>query len=104
MSLERSGRQEKKLRAFLDAQLRLKHRFERIDYLEDVTQPMVEKLKSGKVVLLLEEGDAFDMQVRLAVENNENQTGSNTTSPDTTGSLDESGDSLRAPGDRGDHT
>jgi predicted membrane-bound spermidine synthase len=89
--LERSGRQEKKLRAYLRAQIQLKQNFERIDYYEDTVQPMLEKLKSGRVVLMLNEGDAFDMQVKLATdvtESNENNTCSSAPETDATRTTD----------------
>ena len=63
MSLSRDSRQERKLKAFRLAQFRLKQRFEMIDWLEDVLQPEVEALKSGKSVLGLPEGAAFDLTV-----------------------------------------
>lgn len=43
------------------AQHRLKQRFETIDFIEDVLLPEVEALKSGKAVLGLEAGSAFDL-------------------------------------------
>jgi len=106
MSLERSGRQEKKLRAYLRAQIQLKQNFERIDYYEDTVQPLIEKLKSGKVVLMLDEGDAFDMQVKLVsnvTEPNENQTRTGAPEANATGSADEPGDRDCASGDLRDH-
>ena len=45
------------------AQWRLKQRLDTIDWLEDVLQPEVEALKSGKAVLGLAEGSAFDIEI-----------------------------------------
>jgi len=63
MSLSRDSRQERKLKAIRRAQIRLKQRFELIDWEEDVLLPEIEALKSGKAVLGLTEGAAFDIQV-----------------------------------------
>lgn len=63
MSLSRDSRQEKKLKAFRRAQFRLKQRLESIDWEEDFLQPEIEALKSGKPVLGLPEGAAFDIQI-----------------------------------------
>lgn len=63
MSLSRDSRQERKLKAFRMAQFRLKQRFEMIDWLEDILQPEIEALKSGKSVLGLPEGAAFDLVI-----------------------------------------
>lgn len=63
MSLSRDSRQERKLKAFRLAQFRLRQRFEMIDFLEDILQPEVEALKSGKSVLGLPEGAAFDLVI-----------------------------------------
>lgn len=63
MSLSRDSRTEKKLKAFLRAQFRLKQNFEYIDWTEDTLIPEVEKLKSGKSVLGLEPGAAFDLHI-----------------------------------------
>ena len=63
MSLSRDSRQEKKLKAVRRAQFGLKQRLERIDWEEDFLYPEVERLKSGKSVLGLPEGVAFDIQV-----------------------------------------
>lgn len=63
MSLSRDSRTEKKLKAFLRAQFRLKQNFEYIDWTEDTLIPEVEKLKSGKPVLGLEPGAAFDLHI-----------------------------------------
>lgn len=46
------------------AQFRLKQRLEMIDFLEDVLLPEVEALKSGKSVLGLPEGAAFDIVIQ----------------------------------------
>ncbi len=63
MSLSRDSRQERKLKALLRAQRALKVRMEHIDWQEDVFGPAVEALKSGKSVLGLEAGAAFDIQI-----------------------------------------
>jgi hypothetical protein len=63
MSLSRDSRQERKLKAFRRAQFALKQRFERIDFEEDVLLPEVEALKSGKGVLGLPDGAAFDLVI-----------------------------------------
>lgn len=63
MSLSRDSRIEKKLKAVRMAQFRLKQRLEAIDYIEDVLMPEVEALKSGKSVLGLPDGVAFDIQI-----------------------------------------
>lgn len=68
MSLTRDSRQEKKLKALRRAQFRLQQTFERIDWENDVLYPEVEALKSGKSVLGLPAGAAFDIQIE-----NENQ-------------------------------
>ena len=61
MSLSRDSRAEKKLKAIRLAQWRLRQRLDTIDFLEDVLQPEVEALKSGKSVLGLAEGVAFEI-------------------------------------------
>jgi hypothetical protein len=48
------------------AQFRLKQRLETIDWMEDVLQPEIEALKSGKSVLGLPDGTVFD--IRLETE------------------------------------
>lgn len=63
MSLSRDSRQERKLKAIRMAQWRLKQRLETIDFIEDILQPEVEALKSGKSVLGLSAGTAFDIQI-----------------------------------------
>lgn len=63
MSLSRDSRQEKKLKAIRWAQHRLAQRLQTIDWIEDVLQPEVEALKSGKSVLGLNEGAAFEIEV-----------------------------------------
>ena len=68
MSLSRDSRQERKLKAIRMAQFRLKQRLEAIDFLEDVLMPEIEALKSGKSVLGLPEGVAFD----ITIESDEN--------------------------------
>ncbi len=61
--LSRDSRQEKKLKAVRRAQFRLKQQLEYIDWTEDTLLPEVEALKSGKSVLGLPAGAAFDIQV-----------------------------------------
>lgn len=63
MPLSRDSRTEKKLKALRRAEFRLKQRFEYIDFEEDVLLPEIEALKSGKSVLGLPEGVAFDIQI-----------------------------------------
>lgn len=63
MPLSRDSRSERKLKAFRRAEFRLKQAFDRIDWEEDVLLPEVEALKSGKSVLGLEAGVAFDIQI-----------------------------------------
>lgn len=66
MSLSRDSRQERKLKALRWAQFRLKQRLEQIDWQEDILQPEIEALKSGKSVLGLPEGAAFDICIEDA--------------------------------------
>jgi hypothetical protein len=61
--LSRDSRRERKLKAIRLAQFRLKQRLEAIDWIEDVLQPEIEALKSGKSVLGLEAGSMFDIVV-----------------------------------------
>jgi hypothetical protein len=63
VSLSRDSRQEKKLKAIRLAQHRLGQRLQTIDWYEDVLLPEIEALKSGRPVLGLPEGVAFDIQV-----------------------------------------
>jgi hypothetical protein len=63
VSLSRDSRQEKKLKAFRLSQFALKQKFERIDFIEDVLLPEIEAMKSGKSVLGLTEGQAFDLVI-----------------------------------------
>lgn len=63
MSLSRDSRAERKLKAVRRAQFRLKQSLDRIDFEEDVLLPEIEALKSGKSVLGLPDGAAFDIQV-----------------------------------------
>lgn len=63
MALSRDSRQERKLKAIRMAQFRLRQRLEAIDFWEDVLLPEIEALKSGKSVLGLPEGVAFDIQI-----------------------------------------
>lgn len=71
MSLSRDGRQERKLKALRRAQFRLKQSIERIDWEEDFLLPEIEALKSGKSVLGLEPGAAFDIQVEVETQNHQ---------------------------------
>jgi hypothetical protein len=48
------------------AQFRLKQRLEMIDYREDVLLPELEAFKSGKSVLGLPAGQAFDIRIQDA--------------------------------------
>jgi hypothetical protein len=61
--LSRDSRAERKLKAVRRAQFRLKQSLERIDFEEDILLPEIEALKSGKSVLGLPDGVAFDIQV-----------------------------------------
>jgi hypothetical protein len=63
VSLSRDSRQERKLKAIRRAQFRLKQALERVDWEEDFLLPEVEALKSGKSVLGLPEGAAFDIVI-----------------------------------------
>ena len=63
MSLSRDSRAERKLKAIRRAQFRLKQALERVDFEEDVLMPEIEALKSGKSVLGLPEGVAFDIRI-----------------------------------------
>lgn len=63
MSLSRDSRAERKLKLLLRTQFRFKQGLERIDFEEDVLLPEIEKLKSGKSVLGLDPGVAFDIQI-----------------------------------------
>jgi len=64
MSLSRDSRQERKLKAVRRAQYRLGEAIRRIDWEEDVLLPELEALKSGKSVLGLPDGAAFDIQIQ----------------------------------------
>jgi hypothetical protein len=61
--LSRDSRAERKLKAIRLAQFRLKQRLEMIDWLEDTLLPEIEALKSGRSVLGLPEGVAFDIVI-----------------------------------------
>lgn len=63
MALSRDSRQERKLKAFRRAQFRLKQAIQRIDWEEDVLLPEIEALKSGRPVLGLPAGTAFDITI-----------------------------------------
>lgn len=64
--LSRDSRQERKVKAVLRAQFRLKQTLERIDFEEDVLLPQIEALKSGKSVLGLPDGAAFEIVIEHA--------------------------------------
>jgi hypothetical protein len=61
--LRRDSRQERKLKALRRAQFRLQQNLQRIDWEEDILLPEIEALKSGRSVLGLPEGAAFDIQI-----------------------------------------
>jgi hypothetical protein len=61
--LSRDSRQEQKLKAIRRAQFRLRQRLEAIDWENDILGPEIEALKSGKSVLGLPAGSAFDIQI-----------------------------------------
>jgi hypothetical protein len=63
VSLSRDSRAERKLKAIRRAQFRLGQNLSRIDWEEDVLLPEIEALKSGRSVLGLPEGAAFDIVV-----------------------------------------
>lgn len=63
MSLSRDSRAERKLKAFRRAEFRLKQNFDRIDWEEDILLPEIEAFKSGKPVLGLNAGAAFEIRV-----------------------------------------
>ena len=64
--LSRDSRQEQKLKAIRRAQFRLAQRLATIDWENDVLLPEIEALKSGKSVLGLPEGVAFDICIENA--------------------------------------
>lgn len=64
--LSRDSRAEKKLKAIRWAQHRLVQRLQTIDWIEDTLLPEVEALKSGKSVLGLQDGVAFDVVIEDA--------------------------------------
>lgn len=66
MSLSRDSRQERKLKALRRAQFRLQQALQRIDWEEDTLLPEIEALKSGKSVLGLPDGAAFDIVIEDA--------------------------------------
>lgn len=66
MPLSRDSRQEQKLKAIRRAQFRLRQTLDRIDWENDILMPEVEALKSGKSVLGLPEGTAFDIVIEEA--------------------------------------
>lgn len=70
MSLSRDSRTERKLKAVRRAQFALGQRLQRIDWEEDVLLPEIADLKSGKAVLGLPEGQAFDIQVASDADSN----------------------------------
>lgn len=61
--LSRDSRQEQKLKAIRRAQFRLRQRLDMIDWENDVLLPEVEALKSGKSILGLPEGVAFEITI-----------------------------------------
>jgi hypothetical protein len=61
--LSRDSRQERKIKKLLRAQFALKQAFERIDFEEDVLIPEIEAFKSGKKVLEIPAGSAFDIVI-----------------------------------------
>ena len=63
MPLSRDSRQERKFKALLRAQFRLKQNLARIDWEEDILMPQIEALKAGKSVLGLPDGAAFDIEI-----------------------------------------
>jgi len=73
VSLSRDSRQERKLKALRRTQFRLKQAFDRIDWEEDVLMPEIEALKSGKSVLGLDAGSAFDIQIEDGPSDHQNQ-------------------------------
>jgi hypothetical protein len=66
--LSRDSRQERKLKAVRRAQFRLKQAIDRIDWEEEVLMPEIEALKSGRSVLGLPDGVAFDITIEPAEE------------------------------------
>lgn len=66
MPLSRDSRQERKLKTFRRAEYRLQEALRRIDWEEDVLLPEIQALKSGRSVLGLPAGRAFDMEVESA--------------------------------------
>lgn len=74
MALSRDSRAERKLKAIRRAQFRLKQTMERIDFEEDVLMPEIEALKSGKSVLGLPEGAAFDICIEDDADHHSDQT------------------------------
>ena len=69
--LSRDSRQERKLKAVRRAQFRLTQALQRIDWEEDILTPEIEALKSGKSVLGLPDGVAFDICIESANENHD---------------------------------
>ncbi len=63
MPLSRDSRSEKKLKALRRAEFKLKQQFDYIDWTEDFLLPELEALKSGKAVLGLPEGVAFEIEI-----------------------------------------
>ena len=59
--LARDSRQEQKLKAIRRAQFRLRQRLEAIDWENDVLMPEIEALKSGRAVMGLRDGMAFEV-------------------------------------------
>jgi len=69
LSLSRDSRAERKLKAIRWAQHRLAQRLQTIDWQEEVLMPEIEALKSGKAVLGLVEGTAFDIEIVNETQN-----------------------------------
>lgn len=69
MALSRDSRQEQKLKAIRRAQFRLAQRLATIDWENDVLLPELEALKSGKSVLGLPDGAAFDIVIETTDAN-----------------------------------
>lgn len=76
--LSRDSRAEKKLKAIRWAQHRLRQRLQTIDWIEDELLPEVEALKSGKPVLGLSEGVAFDVVIEDAHSDSAKASGDDT--------------------------
>jgi hypothetical protein len=69
MPLSRDNVNERKLKLIRRAQFRLKQSLERVDWEESELFPEIEALKSGKSVLGLSEGSAFEVVIDNANPN-----------------------------------